>query len=631
MFYFSSDALVDALCKLSAERGISVRVLADVDMNQTATRPILEKLHDHGVAVVVAGTPGYGKLHHKCAVVDGKVVLTGAANWSEAAGESNHEDVLALYSPVLAAQYLDRLDEIEATGKPLGGPLPSKVARRPRRRLPQPRRNQPGEEVQIKEVRVYFTPDRKGVFGDLLPMLKNATTVDIGMYLLTDKTLLSTLEEISSNATVRVVADEDTLAGRGLGRLQRLWDAGVQVVSFHKDRAAMHLKAVVIDDRYVWTGSGNWTANALDSSFEDFLCFDSPALATLYSETLDDIFCVSESFEAEALDLDAPDEEEIESGFDVALPATGPRTNFTDFDRVPFPGFEARGKVAYLPDEKYQPALRRLIRGARQSIFIGMYVFSEQKREAPFAEGIIHDLKVAAQRGVYVYLLLYNAPSTVDRLAAHHSNRAEKLRRLGIDVRLALPTTPLHMKTVIVDLSKVLVGSHNWSEGSLSGKRVFESSALIVLDGQEPKAGNHPSSPSRSIQQLGTRGSARRVGGNGVKREFRMANGYCSFSHLPTVGRGGDPAARNGAGTTPCRKEPDEGVAPPSLELVQLARRSLGEGGTSCRFLPLLTIILFLTLCIGASAVKPDRFYLRDGRRHPRPIGPWSRPPARHT
>jgi phosphatidylserine/phosphatidylglycerophosphate/cardiolipin synthase-like enzyme len=43
------------------------------------------------------------------------------------------------------------------------------------------------------------------------------------------------------------------------------------------------------------------------------------------------------------------------------------------------------------------------------------------------------------------------------------------------------------MKTIVVDLSKVIVGSHNWSEGALSGKRVYESSALIILDGQEPK------------------------------------------------------------------------------------------------------------------------------------------------
>jgi len=243
MFYLSSDALVDALCKLSAERGIEVRVLADSDMDQTATRPVLEKLHDYGVDVIVVEPPGSGKLHHKSAVVDGKVVLTGAANWSEAAGQSNHEDVMALYSPVLAAKYLAHFDKIEATGKPLGGPRPSKVARRPRRRLPRPRRNQPGQEVKTREIRVYFTPDRQGVLKDLLPMLKQARTVDVGMYLLTDRDLLSTLEEIASNATVRVIVDEDTLAGRGLGRLQKLWDAGIQVVSFHKDRAAMHLPA----------------------------------------------------------------------------------------------------------------------------------------------------------------------------------------------------------------------------------------------------------------------------------------------------------------------------------------------------------------------------------------------------
>ena len=112
MFYFRSDALMDMPCKLSAKRGIAVRVLVDSDMDSTATRPVLEKLRDHGVSVYVVTPPGSGKLHHKCAVVDGKVVLTGSANWSEAGEQSNHEDVLALYSSTLGAKYLARFDEI---------------------------------------------------------------------------------------------------------------------------------------------------------------------------------------------------------------------------------------------------------------------------------------------------------------------------------------------------------------------------------------------------------------------------------------------------------------------------------------------------------------------------------------
>ena len=488
MFYFSSDILANALCQLSAERGIAVRVLTGTEMDTAANRPILERLQQHGVAVHIVAPSGSGKLHHKCAVVDGKVVLTGAANWSEAAEQSNHEDVLALYSPALAARYLARFDEIQSSGNPFQGPPPSKVTRRPNRRLPPPPRNLPGTGARVGHVRAYFAPARQEILADLIPQLKNARTVDVGMYLLTDKELMGTLAEIASNATVRVVVDAGVLAGKGLGNLQILWDAGVQIASFHKDRAAMHLKTVVIDGRYVWTGSANWTEAALGGNYEDMLCLDSPALAQLYAANLRNIYMASRSFEEESLDIAKPSgEADIESGFCPDLPATGPRTNFADFARLPFPGFDATGKVRYVPDEECQPILRKLIQGARQSIFIGMYVFSEQKSDAPYTEALIGDLEAAAKRGVYVYLLLYTAPSTVDRLAEQHSNRAERLRRAGIDVRLALPNTPLHMKTVVVDLAKVMIGSHNWSEGSLSGKRVYESSALIVLDGQEPK------------------------------------------------------------------------------------------------------------------------------------------------
>lgn len=487
MFYFSSDALVDALCQCSAERGIAVRVLTCSDMDQPATRPVLEKLRDHGIGVWVVSPTGSGKLHHKCAVVDGKVVLTGAANWSEAAEQSNHEDVLATYSPALAEKYLARFDEMQSIGLSLAGPSPTKVSARPDRKLPPPRRTLPGTEAVAAQVRAYFSPARQQILADLLPQLKQARTVDVGMYLLTDAELRSTLAEIASNAEVRVVVDAGDLAGKGIGNLQVLWDAGVKIAVFHGERAAMHLKSVVIDERYVWTGSANWTETALDCNNEDMLCLDSPALAQLYAQNLREIFAASRSFETETLHLAKQDEMAVPSGFDASMPATESRTNFTDFVRVPFPGFEATGKVRYVPDEECQPLLRKLIRGARQSIFIGMYVFSEQKSAAPYSEELIDDLKAAAQRGAYVYLLLYTAPSTVDRLAEQHSDRAEELRKAGIDVRLALPSTPLHMKTVVVDLSKVMVGSHNWSEGSLSGKRVFESSALIVLDAQESR------------------------------------------------------------------------------------------------------------------------------------------------
>ena len=61
------------------------------------------------------------------------------------------------------------------------------------------------------------------------------------MYLITDRELMDTLAQIASNATVRLVVDSIAVSGRGLGDLQTLWDAGVQVVSFHKDLSLIHI------------------------------------------------------------------------------------------------------------------------------------------------------------------------------------------------------------------------------------------------------------------------------------------------------------------------------------------------------------------------------------------------------
>ena len=129
--------------------------------------------------------------------------------------------------------------------------------------------------------------------------------------------------------------------------------------------------------------------------------------------------------------------------------------------------------------------LLNLIRNAHQSILITMFVMSETKGVAEAQEQVHRALEQAAARGVYVYLLLQMPTSVQDRLHESHSTWAEKLRAKGIDVRLNLPQIHLHAKMVVVDLAKVLIGSHNWSEGALSGKRVYESSALLVLSEQD--------------------------------------------------------------------------------------------------------------------------------------------------
>jgi phosphatidylserine/phosphatidylglycerophosphate/cardiolipin synthase-like enzyme len=44
-------------------------------------------------------------LHHKFAIVDQKVVITGSHNWSEAANVNNDETLLIIENPIVAAHF----------------------------------------------------------------------------------------------------------------------------------------------------------------------------------------------------------------------------------------------------------------------------------------------------------------------------------------------------------------------------------------------------------------------------------------------------------------------------------------------------------------------------------------------
>jgi phosphatidylserine/phosphatidylglycerophosphate/cardiolipin synthase-like enzyme len=51
-------------------------------------------------------------LHHKMAVLDGKVVITGSQNWSEAANSNNDEDLLVIENPIVAAHFQREFDRL---------------------------------------------------------------------------------------------------------------------------------------------------------------------------------------------------------------------------------------------------------------------------------------------------------------------------------------------------------------------------------------------------------------------------------------------------------------------------------------------------------------------------------------
>lgn len=156
---------------------------------------------------------------------------------------------------------------------------------------------------------VYFSRGRVGPqrLGEQIAAATDS--VHMAMYLLNDSSMRAVLAEKarSGTAAVRLIVDSGMLEGSLRPVLQELAAAGVEIVWWGEDRQSMHMKTIVIDGRYVWTGSANWTPSAFDRNVEDMLCVDAPALAKTYSACLDSLCAECREFQPAGQAIADPD------------------------------------------------------------------------------------------------------------------------------------------------------------------------------------------------------------------------------------------------------------------------------------------------------------------------------------
>jgi phosphatidylserine/phosphatidylglycerophosphate/cardiolipin synthase-like enzyme len=106
-----SDALVEA-----ARRGVSVKLLVEAE-NVDIKGSDVVALARAGIDVRV-DTNKY-LMHHKVAVVDERVVVTGSMNWSYSGSQRNNENILIIESRELARVYLEEFLLLWETASPL--------------------------------------------------------------------------------------------------------------------------------------------------------------------------------------------------------------------------------------------------------------------------------------------------------------------------------------------------------------------------------------------------------------------------------------------------------------------------------------------------------------------------------
>ena len=104
IFDFTSGELAGALVEARA-RGVTIRIVADARQARGRHSEVLA-LRAAGLDVQLAPRTGRrGIMHHKFAVFDGRVLVTGSYNWTDAAERANFENALFLDDPALVTRY----------------------------------------------------------------------------------------------------------------------------------------------------------------------------------------------------------------------------------------------------------------------------------------------------------------------------------------------------------------------------------------------------------------------------------------------------------------------------------------------------------------------------------------------
>jgi len=106
IFDFTSAQLAMALVR-ARDRGVVVRIIAD-GRQARGKRSAIPLLRSAGVDVRIFR--GRGAMHQKFAIFDGRLLVTGSYNWTEAAEKRNLENALFLDDPALVARYGEWFD-----------------------------------------------------------------------------------------------------------------------------------------------------------------------------------------------------------------------------------------------------------------------------------------------------------------------------------------------------------------------------------------------------------------------------------------------------------------------------------------------------------------------------------------
>ena len=270
----SVPAVENSLSK-AKERGVTIRLVTDTKIPQDKHYPDSEKITALADEYRTDFNPESKLLtnylmHNKFMIFDGKKVLTGSMNFSRTGLSGFNANSIVIINSVHIAELYKKEFEEMLSGKFHTNKQPSEY----------------NKNIQLGTsiVSVYFSPQDKAISSEIVPLINKAEKyIYIPTFVLTHQGMADALINAKKRGVdVKIIID-GTSSTQLHTKHHTLRTAGVPV-KVENYAGKMHMKTMIIDDKYTILGSMNFSNSGENRNDENMLLIEDKNFAEFYKD-----------------------------------------------------------------------------------------------------------------------------------------------------------------------------------------------------------------------------------------------------------------------------------------------------------------------------------------------------------
>lgn len=278
-FEFDLTPVAEALIA-ARQRGVDVRWVTDdehgLEADEEPDHGQFEMLTEAGIEV--RSDTRSALMHNKFWIFDGQTVWTGSTNITENGIFKQDNNTIVIQSPELAGIYEAEFQEM--WDGEFGPRSPSQIERQ-------------SVTVNGSPIQVVFTSEDPAIELAIIPVVNAATkSIRFLAFSFTDYPLANAMIKRAENGVDVAGVFEKVGSDTDSAELKTLYCANVPVRR-DGNGSFMHSKVIIVDERYVITGSLNFSTNAEESNDENVIIIDNADIAKLYMQDFERVWTIA--------------------------------------------------------------------------------------------------------------------------------------------------------------------------------------------------------------------------------------------------------------------------------------------------------------------------------------------------